>query len=116
MTGQLHQDGWDAEEFPTVVHAECLGQLEQVGQLGHEACEYSEAKVVATEMSEVLKVDKAGEDWEELGRTGKSRWAWAQNVPTKKQFEQFGHFEYRHFCRFCLATRPGQGAKQYFIG
>lgn len=53
MTGQLHQDGWDIEEFPTVVHAECLGQLE------HEACEYSEGKVVATEMSEVLKVDKA---------------------------------------------------------
>lgn len=62
MSGQLHQDGWDVEEFPTVVHAECLGQSE------HEACEYSEGKVVATEMSEVLKVDKAGE---ELGRTGK---------------------------------------------
>ena len=62
MTGQLHQDGWDIEEFPTVVHAECLGQLE------HEACEYSEGKVVATERSEVLKVDKAVEDWEELGR------------------------------------------------
>lgn len=53
MSGQLHQDG--DEEFPSVVHAECLGQE----QLEHETCEYSEGKVVATEMSEVLKVDKA---------------------------------------------------------
>ena len=57
MSGQLHQDG--DEEFPSVVHAECLGQE----QLEHETCEYSEGKVVATEMSEVLKVDKA-RNWE----------------------------------------------------
>ena len=51
MTGQLHQDGWDVgEEYPVVVHAECLD---------HEATDYAENKVVATEMSEVLKVDKA---------------------------------------------------------
>jgi len=51
MSGQLHRDGWNVEEeFPVVVHAECLE---------HETCEYANCKVVATEISEVLKVDKA---------------------------------------------------------
>ena len=50
MTGQLHKDGCDGDEYPLVVHAECLE---------NEDCDYSDCKVVATEMSEVLKVDKA---------------------------------------------------------
>ena len=50
MTGQLHKDGCDDDEYPLVVHAECLE---------NEDCDYSDCKVVATEMSEVLKVDKA---------------------------------------------------------
>lgn len=53
ISGQLHKDGWNVDEYPTVVHAECLEPH------GHEPL-LSDCQVVATEVSEVLRVDKAG--------------------------------------------------------
>ncbi|CAK8997638.1 unnamed protein product [Durusdinium trenchii] len=51
ISGQLHKDGWNVDEYPTVVHAECLEPH------GHEPL-LSDCQVVATEVSEVLRVDK----------------------------------------------------------